>query len=67
MSVNTVEVTAAKAETRCRVPWCRTMAYPGSDLCQFHEVVNPFADEEGHDPDLDENGVCRVCGKYEVE
>lgn len=28
-----------------------------------------FEDEGpyGHDPDLDENGVCRVCGKYEPE
>lgn len=21
----------------------------------------------GHDPDLDENGICRVCGQYEPE
>lgn len=21
----------------------------------------------GHDPDLDENGVCRICGKFEPE
>lgn len=23
--------------------------------------------DEGHDPDLDENNVCRVCGQYEPE
>lgn len=28
------------------------------------EAVPPY---EGHDPDLDENGVCRVCGQYEPE
>lgn len=22
---------------------------------------------EGHDPDLDENNVCRICGEYEPE
>ena len=21
----------------------------------------------GHDPDLDENGICRVCGEFEPE
>jgi len=31
---------------RCAIEWCRNSAYPGSDLCQFHEVVNPF--DEGH-------------------
>ena len=25
------------------------------------------SDDDGHDPDLDENNVCRVCGKYEPE
>lgn len=29
----------------CGVPWCRADAYPGSQWCQFHEVVNPFDDE----------------------
>ena len=54
------------ATRRCAVEWCRSQAYPGSDLCQFHEVVNPY-DDIGHDPDLDENNVCRICGKYEPE
>ena len=22
---------------------------------------------EGHDPDLDEKGLCRICGKFEPE
>lgn len=29
----------------------------------FFETI----DMEGHDPDLDENGICKVCGKYEPE
>lgn len=31
---------------------------------------NCICDDEpwwGHDPDLDENGICRICGKYEPE
>lgn len=24
-------------------------------------------DDEGHDPDIDENGICRICGQYEPE
>lgn len=40
-------------------------------FCGFDKTVcicdGASADDEGHDPDLDENGVCRVCGKYEPE
>lgn len=33
-----------------------------------HEFIESFdVPDEGHDPDLDENGICRVCGKYEPE
>lgn len=26
-----------------------------------------FENDYGHDPDLDENGICRICGMYEPE
>lgn len=28
--------------------------------------IEDYADY-GHDPDLDENGICRICGAYEPE
>ena len=34
----------------CGVPWCRSDAYPGSEWCQFHEVVNPFDDTSTEKP-----------------
>lgn len=41
---------------RCGVPWCRSDAYPNSEWCQFHEVVNPF--DDGKPPQ-----TCGHCGK----
>lgn len=42
--------------------------------CQNREKVKkgraqePVMDAYGeHDPDIDENGICRVCGQYEAE
>jgi hypothetical protein len=46
----------AVCSRKCGVPWCRSDAYPGSEWCQFHEVVNPFDD----DPKPE---VCKYCGK----
>lgn len=37
----------------CSCPYCAEDAYDDDDY--------------GHDPDLDDNGICRVCGKYEPE
>lgn len=34
--------------------------------CPVHGYPEHLEDE-GHDPDLDENGVCRVCGEFEPE
>lgn len=31
------------------------------------EKAQGLVDGGGHDPDLDENGICRVCGQYEPE
>lgn len=35
--------------------------------CICHDRYDDEEDDYGHDPDLDDNGVCRVCGKYEPE
>lgn len=28
--------------SKCGVEWCRAEAYPGSEWCQYHEMVNPY-------------------------
>jgi len=48
--------TSETVAKRCGVPWCRSDAYPGAEWCQFHEVVNPFADDQKPE-------VCKHCGK----
>jgi hypothetical protein len=38
-----------------------------SKNCELVYDEDLFDEDYGHDPDLDENGVCRVCGKFEPE
>lgn len=42
--------------------YCRGCSCPACD-----EEKGDSYEDYGHDPDLDENNVCRVCGEYEPE
>jgi hypothetical protein len=48
---------------------CGTCGKPIKTGCYCSKACADADDmpEQGHDPDLDENNVCRVCGKYEPE
>lgn len=38
-----------------------------SETASFDYFDSSEIDDYGHDPDLDENGICRICGGYEPE